>query len=67
MDVMAGRAARRQPPLGDADFRRIDLNIRLGSDHGRSCPGLLQLIPKLAGIRDTLMFELRNQKAPATL
>src|ERR1700676_2695522 len=27
MDMMTGRAARRQPPLGDADFRRIDLNV----------------------------------------
>jgi len=27
MDVMAGGAARRQPPFGDADFGRIDLNI----------------------------------------
>src|SRR6266849_1869630 len=27
MDVMAGGAARRQPPLGNADFRCIDLDL----------------------------------------
>src|SRR6476469_2041356 len=27
MDVVAGGAARRQPPLGNADFRRIDLDL----------------------------------------
>src|ERR1700682_5699965 len=35
MNVMTGRAARRQPPLGDADFRGIDLNVRFGADHCR--------------------------------
>ena len=27
MDVVTGGAARRQPPLGNADFRRIDLDL----------------------------------------
>src|SRR5665213_615361 len=33
--VMAGGAARRQPPLGDADFGGIDLNVGFGIKHGR--------------------------------
>ncbi len=33
VDVMPGGAARRQPPLGDADLRRVDLNLRFGADH----------------------------------
>ncbi len=35
MGVMAGSAARRQPPFGDADFGCIDLNIGFGGEHIR--------------------------------
>src|SRR6266852_4798082 len=48
VDVMSGGAARRQPPLGDADLGGIDLNFGFGADHygsfsipaqGQSCSG----------------------------
>ena len=44
VDVMAGGAARRQPPFGDAHFRCIDLDVRFGAEasffasySGRDC------------------------------
>src|SRR5436305_10586222 len=40
MDVMSGGAPRRQPPLGDADLRSIDLNLRFGAHHLRWSPDL---------------------------
>src|ERR1700730_13721443 len=33
VNVMAGGAARRKPPLGDADFGGIDLNLGFGGQH----------------------------------
>jgi hypothetical protein len=36
VDVMAGGAARRQPPLGDADFRGVDLESDLARSIFRS-------------------------------
>src|SRR3954449_900214 len=38
MNVMSGRTARGEPPLGDADLRAIDLNLRFGANHGRWSP-----------------------------
>src|SRR5436190_6094010 len=40
MDVMSGGATRRQPPLGNADLRSIDLNLRFGTHHLRWSPDL---------------------------
>src|SRR6202521_2535602 len=39
--VMAGGAARRQPPFGDADLRGVNLNVRFGAEHCHS-PSALQ-------------------------
>src|SRR5271169_1675584 len=38
VNVMAGGAAGRQPPLGDADLRRVDLNLGFGAEHRPSSP-----------------------------
>src|SRR6202047_1259251 len=35
VNVMTGGAARGQPPLGDADLWRVDLNVRFGALHDR--------------------------------